>query len=487
MRKLLLFSLLASNMAWAELPLSFTSSPSVTNMAIGQVQTLVYTIRNNLTKTLPLQNISIINDGDTQPAAVTQLITTCGSSLAPQAACSLTVTIRGIQSGNLNRHLNIVYGGRTPLVAPVNVTASQADYTVLIYIVGSSLESNDNAATFNINQMKQIGSTPDMNIVIETGGANKPGWLTVQRKLVRHNDVLLLDDLGNKDMSLPSTIQNFFKWGVTQFPANKYIAIFWDHGGGPNDGFGGDELHSEAATSISELSGAMQNVSQVTGKKFEIIGFDTCLLGNVETFAGLAPYTNYLIGSEDLEPGLGWQYNTFLSYVNTHPTANGLNIGQVIVNGFTLQNEGQSTTNAVISAAEIPSVITALNQFTTALSPYINSNIANWKQVARGRLSTADYKTSVWDPDQVTDVADLLGLATNMAAAFPSDLTLQNASNSLISATQNAVKYFKNSPNRAASFGLTIYFPSMLANYVTSYPSKTLLNGQSFFLPIILA
>lgn len=36
-----------------------------------------------------------------------------------------------------------------------------------------------------------------------------------------------------------------------------------------------------------------------------MVGFDTCVMGCVEVAQALAPYADYLVASEDLEPGTG--------------------------------------------------------------------------------------------------------------------------------------------------------------------------------------
>lgn len=476
------FLSLGLSASWAGiLPLSFTVQPVANQMAVGQTQILTYTIRNNVkTQRLPLRRIAIVNNGaDVQAPAATTLSTTCGSSLAPNQSCSITVVVSNLHQGALARFLSIDYGGRAPLLSSIMMNVEQAKYTILVYIVGSDLESKSGAATDNINQMMQVGSTKNMNVVIETGGAQKAGWFTVQRKLVLPGSLLLLQDLGSISMGATSTVQDFLEWGVTNYPADKYIIVYWDHGGGPNGGFGFDEVNPPAITPMNQIVAATMAASNNTGKRFEIIGFDACLFGSAETIAGLYPYTNYYVGSEDLEPGEGWQYNTFLSYVNTHPTADGLAVGTEIVNGYTNQNKNDSTTLSVVDSAAIPDLLSAVDHFAVALQPYTNS-IANWKNIARSRFKAPDYSTSVWDNESY-DLVDLVEFASRVFDQFPVDLDLCAASTALADATQNAVKYFKNSPNREASFGLTVYFPSILASYKTDYPNNTSLNGNQFF------
>ncbi|MDI9818444.1 MULTISPECIES: clostripain-related cysteine peptidase [unclassified Legionella] len=470
----------AANASTVRLPLEFISVPLVSNMAVGQVQTLNYSIRNNVqTQNLPIRAITVVNDGDNQPNAVLSINTTCGAFLAPNASCGITLTIKPT-GGVFRRHLSIDYNGRTSLISSIEFTAAPAKYTVLVYMVGSDLESQGNYATANIRQMMTVGSSANMNIILETGGANKPGWRTVQRKIVFPGSVSLIQDLGSVSMGATQTIQNFMEWGINTYPAEKYILIFWDHGGGPNGGFGGDEVTPPPATSISQLAVATKGAFSRTGKKFEIIGFDACLLGNVETFAGLYPYTSYLIGSEDLEPGNGWQYNTFLHYIENHPAATGLSIGVQIINGFTAQNQEDSTTLSLIDSSKMPALLSAISTFANALHPYANLDVASWKNIARSRFRAPDYNTSVWD-NSSTDVVDLWEFAASITQRFPHDPLVVQATNRVKEAVQTAVKYFKNSPNRDASHGLTVYFPSILAQYVTDYPAHLRIKGVAFF------
>lgn len=55
--------------------------------------------------------------------------------------------------------------------------------------------------------------------------------------------------------------------------------------------------------------------------QLDLIGFDACLMANLESFLPFASVADKMIASEELEPGSGWDY-TFLSNVdaNTTPT-----------------------------------------------------------------------------------------------------------------------------------------------------------------------
>lgn len=468
-----------STALWAELPLAFIQVPDLNAVALGQVSTLNYVIKNNVkTQGLPIKSISIINDGDSASNASISYTTNCPSVLPSLQTCSITVSIDNPKTA-LNRHLSINYGGRAPLNSTIQLQL--ANYTLLIYMVGSDLESGSQFATKNIQQMMRIGSTKNMNVVLETGGADSPGWETVQRKIVFRNRVELLDDLGNVKMGLASTIEDFLLWGMEQYPAEHYIVIFWDHGGGPNYGFGGDEVNAPpSATQINELAEVIRDVTNTTKNQFEIIGFDACLMGNAETIAGLYPYSHYVLASEDLEPGDGWQYDTFLDFINKNPKANGLDIGTEIIDGYTEQNDGESTTLSLVDSTKMPALLNSITDFANALLPYVSTTVTNWKDVATARFKAPDYSTSVWEIRSY-DVVDLFELGARLMQKFPADMTLAAAVNEVKEDIDNAVVYQKNSPNRAASHGITSYFPSIMEQYVSAYPTKTVIGGVSFF------
>lgn len=478
---LLVFFCCWTHWLWAaKLPLEFVSLPVITDMEPNQSQTLTYVIHNNLpTQYLPLRSITVINGGDQQPPSTAAIASTCGTFIAPNAYCSIIVTLGNLVPGRFYRHLVIDYNGRAPLVSSIAFNVTQAKYTILMYIVGSDLESLGQSASFNINQMATVGSSKEMKVVLETGGANAPGWLTVQRKIVLPGSAVTLQDLGPVNMAAASTIQDFIQWGMTNFPADNYILIFNDHGGGPNGGFGGDELYNNAATPINQLVAAIRGATLNTGKRFEMIGFDACLMASAELLAGLAPYTNYFVASEDLEPGQGWQYNTFLAYVKNNLLANGLAIGIDIINGYTSQNEGDSTTLSIAASSEVANLIAAISNFANALNSHVRS-VSEWKAIANARYKSADYSTSIWEANSF-DVVDLTAFATAVAAQFPADPVLQLATNAVVSTNANTIKYLLNSANRADSNGLTVYFPSILGQYDPDYPSNTKLNGQEFF------
>lgn len=374
-------------------------------------------------------------------------------------------------------------------------TTTPPKTTVLVYVLGTDLETNAKAATNNILEMESVGSSANLNVVIQTGGSKaltnsevpQINWSHAQRFLVQKNNLESLVDLGPDtavNMGTESALANFIKWGVESFPAQKYILVLWDHGGGPNLGIGSDEL-TESMISMPQIINA---VSQ-SGKQFEIIGFDACLMGSAEVAAGLRNYAQYMVGSEDVEPGGGWDYTPFLQYVTNNPSANGAQVGTAIANGYLdkMNALGQAITLSVIDLSKIQALIDATGVYATALMPYIGS-VESWEQVALARNASLDFSTSAFfnSSFDLVDMQQWVGnVVNNVNKYLAPDLTLTAAGDAVAAAIKNAVVYKVETKSNLGATGLTVYFPSILY----AYPDKnyalstSYIGGSAYFSP----
>jgi len=214
-------------------------------------------------------------------------------------------------------------GGGGGGTTTTDTTTSTAKYTVMVYMVGSDLESDDNAGTTDLAEMMQVGSTDNLKVIVTTGGANKDGWRTVKRRLINQGSETEISDLGNLNMGQPATLQDFIEWAVENYPADKYALIMWDHGAGAiggepyNIAFGNDENNNDGL-SLPEIRQALQSAYTTTGKKFDLIGFDACLMATLETASIMSSFGNDLVASEELEPGHGWDYAAILSAIKSN-------------------------------------------------------------------------------------------------------------------------------------------------------------------------
>lgn len=197
------------------------------------------------------------------------------------------------------------------------------DYTLLVYICGSDLESHLGEASKNIIEMQQADFGENINVVVQTGGSKR--WhdaeisaLSTDRYLIKNGEKQLIErDIFTKNFGESDTLIDFIKFGVEKYPAKKMSLILWDHGGGSVKGVCFDANYGYDGLTLTEMQTALKNTSLLVGK-WDFIGFDACLMATYETASILKPYADYMIASEELEPSFGWDYKTLISKLGTN-------------------------------------------------------------------------------------------------------------------------------------------------------------------------
>ncbi len=185
--------------------------------------------------------------------------------------------------------------------------------TLLIYMCGSNLESRQGLASKNIDELLDASKGSGLNIVLQTGGAKiwrhhgisaKEG----QRYEIREGKLKLLENLGPTNMGDARTLTDFLKWSQESYPTNHNMLILWDHGGGSVKGVCFDENYNLDALTLTELGQALKDAE--IRQKYDILGFDACLMASLETAAVAEDYASYMIASEEIVPGGGWDYRS---------------------------------------------------------------------------------------------------------------------------------------------------------------------------------
>ena len=308
---------------------------------------------------------------------------------------------------------------------------SDKNYTVMIYVVGSNLESHYGAATNDLNEMIASGLDYDKNnLLVYTGGCKR--WTSdISNK---HNSVINLANgeelevtaqtAETADMGASQTLAEFVNYCTTNFPAKHYGLVLWNHGAGPLWGYGSDELFDNDSLLFEELRGAMDQTIFAGGTKLDWVGFDACLMGSIETANLWKDYAQYLIGSEELESGRGWDYS-FLSTLNTTDDARA--VVSSIVKAYGNYYEANKSdffnpdvTLAAMDLSKTDALIGSMSALFGAMKKgveegaYADINKARAKTKAFG-LSAASSK------DEAYDLLDLRNLTENMEKLYPQE------------------------------------------------------------------
>lgn len=131
------------------------------------------------------------------------------------------------------------------------------------------------------------------------------------------------------------------EFALSYAPSEHLMIELWDHGSGPLSGFEYDEKTGNAI-SLPEYSQLAEAVYEARNKKTDIFGFDTCITSNIETMNILAPYGDYMVASEEVEPSTGWDYewlSVFSEANKSQKTADSIEIGKRIVDTFGKTND----------------------------------------------------------------------------------------------------------------------------------------------------
>jgi hypothetical protein len=220
---------------------------------------------------------------------------------------------------------------------------NQDQITLMVYMCGTDLESKYGMASSDMEEMRQASESfgDSLNIIIYTGGCNN--WKTKgisssvnQIYQIKNGSLIkLVSDDGDKPMTSPENLTSFIKYCTSNFPANRNDLILWDHGGGSISGYGYDEKHKRSASSM-DLAGINKALKNA-GVKFDFIGFDACLMATAENALMLSEHADYLIASEETEPGIGWYYTNWLKALGSNTSLPTLDTGKSIIDDFVVE------------------------------------------------------------------------------------------------------------------------------------------------------
>lgn len=328
-------------------------------------------------------------------------------------------------------------------------TSKAKSATVLVYMCGADLESYSASASKDIKEMVNANLGDNVKVVIETGGAKKWHFTSKanpsvrQRWMIDNNAMYYVEDVGRGTMIDTMSVTDFINWGVKTYPADRYILVFWDHGGGTIGGYGSDENYPNSGSmSLLDLRTAIQN----SGVKFDIVGFDACLMGTIETAYALEPVADYLLASEEYEMGDGWSWTGWLTALGSNPAIDTVELGKVAIDDFTSYYFGQrlgEITLSLVDLREVPYVYESMGDFLAKAEATIVADNSRFNEMSKARTNARAFADG--GIDQV-DVIDLI------------NRTEFDGRDELLAAVQSCVKY-RSGTTIAGANGLAMYFP----------------------------
>ena len=254
-------------------------------------------------------------------------------------------------------------------------TASRSDdgvWTIFVYLCGTDLETDSGMGTDDLEEMAKSSPSDKVRFVVQTGGTEE--WTEddvdtdkTDRFLVQNGEITKVDEKKLTNMGTPDTLADFLIWGTSNYSSEHMGLVLWNHGGGSITGVCFDEKYDQDSITLMEMDAALLKASETSKRKFDFIGYDACLMGTVEVANVLATYADYMFGSEEMEPGSGWDYTAIGNFLSKNPDSNTEALGKVVCDSFYESNvkadDEELTTLAVIDLSKIDNLILSFNSF----------------------------------------------------------------------------------------------------------------------------
>jgi hypothetical protein len=200
----------------------------------------------------------------------------CAEECVGGAVCSAGRCVGGI-------------GPNDPEVSGEGNPSDGQSWTLLIYMIADN--DLEQFSLLDLLEMMNVGSNDRFNIIVEVDRADGyfathpevpiDDWTTTKRFRVERGELLELADLGEVNSGDPQALSDFVTWGI----------------------------HEHDTLTLAEIRQALDSAFAATGtKRLALLGFDACLMATYEVARLMRPYAHYMMASEELEPGIGWEY-----------------------------------------------------------------------------------------------------------------------------------------------------------------------------------
>jgi Clostripain family len=331
--------------------------------------------------------------------------------------------------------------------------AAKRKWTVLVYLAGDN--NLDSAGVVDLAEMKKVGSGSDLAIVAQfdrSGARGETRRYFLQKGTNLAKDVVAT--LGETNMGDPDVLEGFLRWGAKTYPAHNYMVVIWNHGAGWDDtdiyrsarkSLGRNFTYKgqnvvrgrSAAGSISplatvraiarrpirravfastihaavktraiafddnakdfldnvEMKRVLARASQFLGGKIAVVGMDACLMSMVEVAYQIRDTATVMVGSQEVEPGEGWPYDTILRALAAKPAMSAADLGRTIVSRYLASYSASAgVTQTALDLPRVESLVKAIDGLAVALTKGL-SNPAVLMALVRARNSVQSYDT----------------------------------------------------------------------------------------------
>lgn len=446
---------------------------------------------------------------------------------------------RGVRTkmrGAIGPMLTLIATLATMMAAELPARAQdEALWTVLIYLNGDADTAGEDASISDFNELERVGSTANVNLVVQWDRGTAPdaldtqypldtsqSWTGTRRYLVTKDpnqnadpDALTpadagyriastpLLDLGEVDMYQENSLVQFVSWALTRFPAQNTMLIIADPAqrldgvGIDFTSAGGSVTNAAAYFTWAELRSALARIQGLNGgDELAALVLDTGYSARVEAAYEVAEYVDYLVGNYLFRPGDGAPYDVWMQTLIGGPP-NSVTALETLLTTFATTYTGSylvggdvvgapsSVATAVVRLQPMDALATALDNLAGELLADLPTTISGILRALAAtqrndRLGLQGPGSTVLPGGYLTggpliDLSDFLAKLTNEFGDQPLILSaIQTAQEALGAAVVAASKSTVDQGvivDVARFNGLGIYFPRVADEYDTAYGS----------------
>jgi hypothetical protein len=376
---------------------------------------------------------------------------------------------------------NVVVTPPVPTTTPTTTggaatpTASTGTWTIMVYVAGDN--NLEQYALYDVNEMEAVNLPQNVNVSVlvdrVSGYSNADGnWTGTRFGLIEPDNSLnhissSLASWDERNMGETDTLTEFIDASVQAAPADHYALVLWDHGGGIS-GVAWDDSSFGDNLSLREVS---QAIADSSVQSFDIVGFDACLQGVFDQAYVLRDQADYIVASEDIEPGDGWDYTNWLDIFTEQANVGAEQLATRAVTSYedfyAAQNNSEVTL-AVLDTNGLGDLASAWSSFSQSLVAGGPSAMQAFQTARNGALTFENR------------YVDLDSLMTRFMSAN-NVATLDTSAQTVLTALEETVVA---TGGLDTASGVTVYLPRNAHNgYLneTEYPVVGLTGVETFY------
>ncbi|MGP1385933.1 MAG: clostripain-related cysteine peptidase [Thainema sp.] len=350
-----------------------------------------------------------------------------------------------------------------------NKNSVEKRWTFLAYIAGDNNLSN--AGLEDIQELCDEGASPDVyaGVEIDTYGefSGSIRYEITEPDFSGEAHRTVIERLPEKDSGDPESLTSFLTWGLSRYPAQNQVVVIWNHGSGfryRNRDIGFDDFGS--SLDMPEVEMAFRRAGITAENKVTILGFDACLMNMLEIAHHLRDQAEFIVGSQETEPGDGWPYDKVLRTMKS--ATSGVELAKGIVQEYIKDYTDlgvQNVTQSAIDTSKTEAAVQAFSNLGLLLKDKVETCKSELRRL-RAQLQAFEY----------ADYVDLVHLVELLPQFINEPDVAQAAENVRLAALACVVASDKYGQAVQNANGLSIWFPPAPRIYFNYRAKYTALN-----------